>query len=198
SFPRAPHDDLCFIGDTIIATKRGPVAIRDVVVGDLSLTPDGWREVINCGFTGVRPVVSRGNLTGTENHPVFTLGSGYQPLYNISSSSNLIGNTLCGLLKTALLKSLNSMASPSAGWEESVDTIFRSRDRMKAVRPLRDCMSRFGSFIRAHQFRRGLKFTIRTATLSISILRIWIAYQWACIVASRNALIARSKRHSWI
>ncbi len=75
-FPKSKHDDQCLVGDTLIATKKGDVQIKDVKVGDYVLTPLGFREVLASEKTGTKKVIDNGIITGTPNHPVFmkTLG----------------------------------------------------------------------------------------------------------------------------
>ena len=63
-------DDLCFVGGTKIATPFGSKNIEDIKVGDLVLTPIGYKKVINTS-NHEDEVITNCGLTGTANHPVY-------------------------------------------------------------------------------------------------------------------------------
>lgn len=192
-FPKSAHDDLCLVGETMIATKRGNIPLRDVRAGDMALTPDGWRKVTAAGATGIKPVIEVAGLVGTDNHPVFTFDRGYVRMDSVTQAQpDLARPTACGFLRTALLRSSSSMASPIDGWEESVGITYRSPRPMKGVGTLKGFMSLFGRNIMAGQYRKAMRFITETATRSIASLTIWSAYRKACIAQCLSALIARS------
>lgn len=193
-FPFGDHDDYCFVAGTKIATRRGPVSIETISLRDEVLTPDGWCKITSVSFTGRRTVINWLGLTGTPDHPVFTLDAGYQALYEIGDDSNLVRLSLCGLLKTALLKSWFSTASVIDGWEEGVSITYLNPPVMKGGGLLRACMSLFGSMLQERQYQKASKFITKIATLSISSLTIWIAYQKVCIVACLRKLTLPSKK----
>lgn len=68
----AAHDDLCFIGETLILTDKGNIPIKDIKIGDYVLTRNGYRKVIGSKCTGIENVIENINLIGTKNHPIFT------------------------------------------------------------------------------------------------------------------------------
>lgn len=177
SFPRGTHDDLCLVGDTLIATQRGMLPIRDVVVGDMALTPIGWRRVIDAGCTGVRPVLIRGKLTGTSNHPVYVRGRGYVDLGNVTSTDIVEGARLCSLIRTIHQIRSSSTASPTGAWAEKDGITSANHQATPAGNGPRACTSPSGSITTASLCQRATKFIIVTATLSIAALRIWIAYR---------------------
>jgi hypothetical protein len=73
-------DALCFVGDTLVRTTRGPVPIRDVQVGDIIVTPFGdspvmkkWESVTE-SLTTVD--FSNGvSLSGKGEHKMFVWGA---------------------------------------------------------------------------------------------------------------------------
>jgi hypothetical protein len=75
-FPSGTHDDLCLVGDTLIKTYRGDIPIREVTVDDLVMTRDGYKKVLGCAMTGLKPVIEKYGLRGTENHPIFVKTKG--------------------------------------------------------------------------------------------------------------------------
>ena len=74
TFPMGSHDDMCLVGETIIKTDRGDVPIKDVVIGDMVLTRQGYQRVIDCACTGEKEVITSLGIKGTGNHPVITKG----------------------------------------------------------------------------------------------------------------------------
>lgn len=184
AFPVLAHDDMCLVAGTMIATSKGNVAIENVRVGDLVLTPDGYRKVSDAGFTGVRETVKRGVLQGTRNHPVFTIGSSYKELDTLTGIHDGIITNICGWIKIALLKSLSSTENVTGEWAVAVDTIYGNQPLMQDGRILKACMLRFGSFIRAGQFRRATTFITLMATHLTTSMRTLLAYRLLCIRAS--------------
>ena len=65
------HDDMCFVGDTLVRTSTGNRPIREIQVGDLVLTRQGYKPVVKV-FCNEKEVISRFGLTGTPNHPFIT------------------------------------------------------------------------------------------------------------------------------
>jgi hypothetical protein len=87
---RSPNRaDACFVAGTMIETLFGERPIEEIAIGDWVLTRKGYRRVLNAGKTGVGlPVrtvdISNGRkLIGTDNHPVFVVGSGFQDLNSL-------------------------------------------------------------------------------------------------------------------
>jgi len=69
--PNGGHDDLCFIGETLVLTDKGNVPIKDIKPGCMVLTMNGYRKVL---VTSCREaeVITKYGLTGTPNHPFIT------------------------------------------------------------------------------------------------------------------------------
>ena len=69
--PNGGHDDLCFIGETLVLTDKGNIPIKDIKPGCMVLTMNGYRKVL---VTSCREaeVITKYGLTGTPNHPFIT------------------------------------------------------------------------------------------------------------------------------
>lgn len=181
TFPRSRYDDMCLVAGTLIATAKGDVPIEDIRIGDLVLTPDGFKPVYDCGYTGTVETVGFENLEGTGSHPVFTLDCGYIPLDTLTRDNKLVESTLCGLIKTIPLKLLSSTELSSAGWEDAVNTIYHKQPTIKSGSALKACMLLFGSFIQARQYRKAMRFTIKTMILLTTVTKTWSIYRCASI-----------------
>jgi len=71
----------CFVEGTQIVTEHGNKNIEDVQEGDRVLTRDGFKRV-SATMNRLADVITKGNLCGTPDHPVFT-NKGVQPLLSI-------------------------------------------------------------------------------------------------------------------
>ena len=69
--PNGGHDDLCFVGETLVLTDKGNIPIKDIKPGCMVLTMNGYRKVL---VTSCREaeVITKYGLTGTPNHPFIT------------------------------------------------------------------------------------------------------------------------------
>ena len=65
------HDDLCFVGHTLVRTIDGNRPISELKVGDLVLTREGYKPVIKI-FANERAVITKYGITGTPDHPFIT------------------------------------------------------------------------------------------------------------------------------
>lgn len=78
-FPRGKHDDLCLVEDTRILMADGSEKlIKEILVGDMVITPNGVQRVSASSITGFKPTWrvdhTNGSLEGTSNHPIFANG----------------------------------------------------------------------------------------------------------------------------
>jgi hypothetical protein len=65
------HDDLCFIGSTLIRTINGNKPISELQIGDLVLTREGYKPIISIIYSE-RDVITKFGITGTPEHPFIT------------------------------------------------------------------------------------------------------------------------------
>lgn len=65
------HDDLCFIGSTLVRTIDGNRPIDTLSVGDLVLTRNGYKPICYI-HKNDREVITKFGFTGTPDHPFIT------------------------------------------------------------------------------------------------------------------------------
>lgn len=105
---RHPEDLDCFVAGTQVTTIAGERNIEEIKVGDLVLTPIGYKPVIRDGISGfskrnTRVELSNGkSLIGTSNHKVFVYDRGLVPLSSLKKDEILMGDTT-SLCKTRQL-----------------------------------------------------------------------------------------------
>ncbi len=99
--PRHPKPDICFRRGTLVTTRRGPVPIEDVKIGDDALTHLGrWRPVVKLyrsasgpnGLVRLRCQAANSRTLEavmTPNHPVLT-PSGWIPAGDLRTGSRVV------------------------------------------------------------------------------------------------------------
>jgi len=174
-FPKAKYDDVCLAGETIVATEFGDKKISDIRKGDKVITPFGLRKVLWAGKTGEKEVIQRRGIVGTKNHRIFS-GKHFDNLDAITYNSNVSVFSLKNTIVWMYKKLLFSMEKPSALWEGRESIILVNQ---KTGKILKDFTLRFGNFIRRRKFLLAIVFTIKTAILIITALKIWIVYKVA-------------------
>lgn len=74
--PIKEEDDSCFVGDTEVLTIEGYKKIRDVKIGDMVATRQGYKRVYNSGCTGIKFVyeykICSNKITSTNNHKIIS------------------------------------------------------------------------------------------------------------------------------
>jgi intein/homing endonuclease len=93
-----PIDDFnhCFVGDTMVTTKRGQVPIKDVEVGDKVLTASGYKSVLIKHNNGLKQVAKYSlqldtfivSLCCTNNHKIKTT-KGWKKISKLKQGMNL-------------------------------------------------------------------------------------------------------------
>ena len=69
--PSGEHDDMCFVGSTLVRTINGNRPIKDLKLGDLVLTREGYKPIVKL-FRSKKEVITKYGVTGTPNHPFIT------------------------------------------------------------------------------------------------------------------------------
>jgi predicted phage terminase large subunit-like protein len=93
-FPKAKHDDLCFVAGTMIEMADGSLkAIESIIAGDAVSTPFGGAVVSAAGMTSNfaetwRVDFDKGWIEGTKNHPIMSNGK-WMPLHCLSAGDML-------------------------------------------------------------------------------------------------------------
>lgn len=106
-YERIYTDDICFIGNTKIATPYGDKPIQDLKINDLVLTPVGYKKIIAMS-NHYAEVITKHGLTGTYNHPIYNnLTQKFDFLIN-SDYDNLSIINLKDLIKWKIAEILSS------------------------------------------------------------------------------------------
>lgn len=150
-------DELCLVAGTMIATPDGAKRIETIRCGDLVMTRQGPRKVVNSGFTGVHPTyrLAAGNglhITGTRHHPVFIEGKGFLPL----------GNIAVGDMVTTWRPSSNTTAGGGIGTAPAISATAKAT-----------CFTATNMSAKSGRSRTGSTFTTSTAirgTMSLATL----------------------------
>ena len=196
-FPVPLHDDMCLVAGTKIATNKGDVPIENIKIGDLILTPDGYKAAVACGSSGNAKVICRNGIKGTVNHPVFTIDKGYIRLDTLTCFHETIGVNLCGWIKITLLKSLSSTVLTTGEWVEVVNIIYHKRQLMLEGRILKAYMLQFGNFIINGQFQKVMRLIISTLIHLTWSLGIWSVYRQGITVTSLKQWIWKKSGEIW-
>ena len=93
----------CFVGDTMIKTINGYKAIKDMKIGDLVLTRDGYKKVLKWWDKGIKKVetyrIGQNVITCTPDHKFYTLENGFTPIQElINKTTFLVYNKENGLI----------------------------------------------------------------------------------------------------
>lgn len=65
------HDDMCFIGSMLVRTIDGNKPIKDIKIGDLVFTREGYKPVVYI-YKRKAKVITKFGITGTPSHPFIT------------------------------------------------------------------------------------------------------------------------------
>lgn len=189
AFPRGRRDDLCFSGNTLIATDRGDVCIKDVTLADKVLTPLGWSPVLTSRYTGRADTGPFFGTRITPAHKVFASGD-FKRFDTLTYRDDLSKLSLCELYRWAYRKKLNSTGSATALWgRESITSAWAVLAKSEGA--LKDFTSRFGNFIRERKFHAAGMFITGMAIPSITTTKIWSVYRLGSIKESLKKSIAK-------
>jgi hypothetical protein len=168
------HDDVCFIGESNIATIYGNKKIKNIKIGDKVITPFGIGNVISCEKTGDFEVISQHGLTGTPNHPIFS----EDKFLSLEDTENKKVNylTIGELVKWRYKKLLFSMKENITLWDRSA-IILVAQQKIYKEKVRKDCMLQFGNFIVEKQYKKGMWFIIKMVILLIIVMKIWSVFQ---------------------
>lgn len=184
-------NDHCLVAGTVVATARGPVAIEDVVPGELVHTRQGLRPVLGAGLTQEsapiwKLVTSDGStVEGTGNHLVWTSNRAWLRLDELRYGDILEG--------WESRQNQASKPSPSTGSRIAVTRSRRGLNCATTTSPeaASDCIGPSGSTITA-RFLRGITSTTGTATRSTTPSRTLNASRILSTGASTGTRHART------
>jgi hypothetical protein len=156
----------CFTGDTLVTTIKGDIPIKDIKIGDLVLTSQGYRRVLKKFNNGVKQISKYSmqfdtfsvSLRSTKEHKVKTK-EGWKEISKLKKNDVLYQ---CKYLT-----------------EKNIDCIKES-DTLAVVQT--DCTQTFGN-ITKEIFQKVITFIMLMVILPITILAtlilFWLAYIFA-------------------
>ena len=155
----------CFRGDTLIATARGDVPIRDVVAGDYVLTTKGYRKVLKRHDNGVKEIVEKKiKIAGkeivfhaTDNHKFKTYGK-WKKYGELTKKDNLY--VLLNLWES-------NIKDTQMG---SIPTITTTNGKKQDATTKNSCIMRFIDILE-EKFHKDTSYTTKTRILSITRLK---------------------------
>lgn len=174
------HDDMCFVGDTLVSTLFGKKPIKDIKIGEWVITPTGIKRVVASKCTGFKKTISKFGIEATPNHKFFTR-NGYKQFDTLDDISVCDKLTFGGLLKWKYKKLLNLMESNTDLWGRE-GIIFLSQHIMLNGGMLKDFTLRFGNFIQERKFLKAMLFITKTIILLTTTSLIWSVYQGSNIL----------------
>lgn len=180
--------DACFPAGTMIETIKGEKAIETIFPGEQVLTREGFKRVLNSGFTGkkriLRLMLSSGIiLPCTPNHSIYVCEKGWIPAWKLQKGIQLLG------LKSRVYgsKELNLGAIPKVEIRPRQD-IFSPMSTGTGLKAFRYCIERYGESA-MDRFLRDAQSTIKMEILGIMKSLIWNVSQsrsMAFATAGRN------------
>ena len=188
----AEHDDACLAGETLVATTKGNVMIKDIKCGDRVITPMGIRKVIDCGITGYDMEVNDYNgVTATPNHKFYDKQSNkftradslpYSFRYDKINLKELI------IWKRKLLYSMGK----NIGEARRANIISSTQQEIVREEMQSSCIGRCGN-ITMEKFQKDITFITLTAISTITTFPIWSAYQLGNIYQCMRRKIWKTK-----
>lgn len=162
-----PIDDFnhCFVGNTMVTTKRGQVPIKDVEVGDKVLTASGYKSVLIKHNNGLKQVAKYSlqldtfciSLCCTNNHKIKTT-KGWKKISELKQGMNLY------LAKSLMERNITYMTMSDISPEEQKGYI-----------------ELFGNTKMA-KYPTGIIYTMWMKTLIIILLTTLILLEGVCIL----------------
>jgi hypothetical protein len=178
-FPNGKNDDQCLVAGTLVETPQGGVPIEQISVGDMVVTPEGVKRVVNAGCTSEQATVYRvllsngAALVGTGNHPVMTT-DGWMTIDELKYGTRVVilntHNTRSGYIWTE--KQQSTMESSGIDTQslsrKHTDGIFRNTAMQTEALPT--CIDMCGKNTTG-LYRKGISFITKTATQLTTRLR---------------------------
>jgi len=171
-FERIFTDDICFVAGTKVATPFGDKNIESLKVGDLVLTPIGYKRILNtsCHFS---EVIKNINLIGTINHPVYNKHSNKFDFLIDSCCNNLSIINLKDLIKWRIAKILSNGMVENG--KKQVENIISYGQNIN-IGLVKCFIEQYGK-VTMGKFPKAMLSIIKTIIQIITILIIWNVYQ---------------------
>lgn len=190
-------DDICFVAGTKIATPLGDKNIEDLKVGDLVITPFGYKKITKT-HNREAEVITNCGLTGTYNHPVYNKTKNSFDFLVHVCNNDLSRLNLKELVRWTTIKTLLSGMGELG--KEQVESILSS-ERLTDKELAKCCIGLCGKNT-MEKFQRVTSFTIKTIIHLIMTLAIYNVYllgniKECTLLRGLNGLVKiLEKRHS--
>ena len=158
------HDDVCFTGDMLIRTINGNKPIKEIKLGDLVLTREGYKPVITI-YKRKAKVITKFGITGTPSHPFIT-PSGIVEFKNLTNKSEVYVWRNGKLLST-MAKNITDIQNLREDISE-----FTTGNMIRTKNHQLHCTDRSGWIIMA-KYRQVITSIIKMATQKITQSKIW-------------------------
>jgi predicted phage terminase large subunit-like protein len=189
---KSEYVDLCFAAGTKVATKFGDKNIEDMKIGDIVITPFGYRKVTGARCTGKSEVVERFGLRATKDHKIYINNIGLVSIGDLCENASISKLTFMEVWLWRLKKLLCLMEGVTIS--EQRESIISVQEQ-SITKPLtRRYTEILGNFITKRKFLAVFTFIISTATLSIMTLVTLIVYKLSNIINRLRELIKSGKR----
>lgn len=193
----AKHDDMCFVGETLIATTNGLKRIDKITKKDKVITPFGISSIIDISKREAEVITNIG-LTGTEDHKIFCSHD-----YQFDKLKNMSYNNTSKLSLKELLK-----------WKRLILYCLMEKNIIVAHRKdisqlgmitkenkvVDGYIGIFGSFILERKFLRAITFTIKMGIGSIMIMKTLFVYHLKNIIKnilSKLGSYGKDQKWNW-
>ena len=170
-------DDICFVAGTKIATPLGDKNIEDLKVGDLVLTPFGYKRIKKTTNRKANVITNIG-LTGTYNHPIYNLKKNKFDFLSDMQYNDCSELGLKELLKWKIAEIL--LSGMEKNGNEQVESIISCGQIIKTGL-VKCCIEQYGKNIKG-KYLKAMKFIIKTIIQTIITLITWNVYQGMNII----------------
>lgn len=156
------HDDMCFVGSTLVRTITGNRPISELKVGDLVLTRKGYKPILYV-YCHEKEVITKYNLTGTTNHPFIT-PDGICEFGNLTDDSEVYvwNEKQSSIMVKRIIDTLN---------QNGYNTKSTFTDTIKTKLPLWLYTGKFGKII-TDLYQKVHTSTTKTETIQTTKLKI--------------------------
>lgn len=184
----AKHDDMCFVGETLISTTKGNKRLDQITKKDKVITPFGIGKILGISKREA-DVISNIGLTGTPEHKILCCHD-----YMFDKLKNMVYDNTSKLNLTELLKwkrqSLYYLMAENIIVANRKD-ISQLHTITKTGKVAEGFIEMFGNFIRAKKYLKAITFTTKMGIGSIMILRTLFVYHLRNII---NSILTKSEK----
>jgi hypothetical protein len=202
------HDVACFVGETLIETDKGQVRIDEIAVGDMVVTPNGHRKVLNvfsystCSLRKISSIL--GSITCTPHHKIFTkkglVNADSLQYTDVIITKNdgdvwkklkfLGGGNSTGFKEFFLSIPIQQLSTLMDTNTQKINLVIGLEDKQVRLEDKVVCIELFGSFIMEKYLRKCI-YIIKMAINLIMKSKIW--KYWTQKLTQQNIILKKKK-----